>query len=180
MKSPASPSSTLARVELERDLCAFECPETKGHYLPAESYWRWLSKNPNRLPQLPSEEQESPLEESPETVRLCPESGLPMQRYRVGHGFKFAIDRSPTGGIWLDSGEWAALRERNFHDELHLMFTLPWQRKARLEEQEEQLNQLLMERVGKEAFQRAVDFKNWLKSEPEATSLLAFVSNGMR
>lgn len=180
MKSPAASSATLQKVELESDLLAWQCPETKGHYLPAACYWRWLSKHPERLPQIPLDDHESATEEQPEAVRICPESGLPMQRYRVGHGFRFLVDRSPTGGIWLDEGEWEALRARNFHDELHLIFTQPWQRKARHEEQERQLNELLKSRVGEDAFQRASAFRDWLKDHPDANALLGFVSNGLR
>lgn len=103
-----------------------------------------------------------------------------MQRFRVGHGFEFFIDRSPTGGIWLDGGEWAALRERQFHDEIHLVFTLPWQKKARSEKQEQQFDDLLQERIGADAFQKALDFRSWLQEQPDARSLLAFISKGMR
>lgn len=54
-----------------------------------------------------------------------------MGRYKIGHGFTFSIDRSITGGVWLDGGEWEALRQRNFHEEIHLIFTAPWQKQIR-------------------------------------------------
>ncbi|GHC62642.1 zf-TFIIB domain-containing protein [Roseibacillus persicicus] len=109
MKSPVSPKTTLTKTELEPNLDAFQCPESGGHYIPAASYWRWLGKNPSRLPQLPVSSDDLPEVEETASTRLCPESGMPMLRYKVGHGFSFTIDRSPSGGIWLDRGEWEAL-----------------------------------------------------------------------
>lgn len=60
-----------------------------------------------------------------------------MSRFRVGHGFDFTIDRSISGSIWLDGGEWGALRERQFHDEIHLIFTASWRREIQAEERAE-------------------------------------------
>ena len=175
MKSPASPSTQLVKVELEPKLAAYHCPETGGHYLSAASYWHWLGKNPNRLPQLPSSGDELPTEEEKTGNLLCPETGLPMLRYKVGHGFTFTIDRSPTGGLWFDKGEWEALRERNFHDELHLIFTLPWQNKVRRETQEENLANILKERIGEEAYEKTISFRDWLSTQPDSTPILALL-----
>ena len=42
-------------VELEPGLHAFVCPVSKGHYLPAGSYWAWMNHHEKRLPHLPPE-----------------------------------------------------------------------------------------------------------------------------
>lgn len=180
MKSPISPKTALVKTNLEPYLVSFHCPESGGYYLPAESYWRWLGKNPTRLPQLPPTGDDLPQEEETPPLRLCPESGIPMTRYRVGHGFNFSIDRSPSGGIWFDKGEWEALREHNFHDELHLIFTLPWQNKVRRSESQNKLEELLRDRIGVEAFEKAQDFRDWLTTQPEQAAIMAFLQNGLR
>ena len=176
MKSPVSPTTTLVKTELDSGLLAYHCPESDGHYLPVESYWRWLAKQPERLAKLPPSGEDLPEEVEPTTTRLCPESNLPMLRYKVGHGFSFAIDRSPTGGLWFDRGEWEALRVHNLHDELHLIFTLPWQNKVRRAEKEERLQQLLRERIGDEAFQKTITFRNWLATQPDKSPILALLN----
>lgn len=176
MNSPTSPNTALVKTEFEPNLIAYHCPETGGHFLPAASYWHWLGKTPGRLPHLPPTVGTLPDEEEATTTRLCPESGMPMLRYKVGHGFPFAIDRSPTGGIWFDKGEWEALRARNFHDELHLIFTLPWQKKVRRAEKEEVLTSLLRERIGEEAYEKTIAFRDWLATQPDAAPILALLS----
>jgi hypothetical protein len=175
MKSPASPTTHLVKTELAENLTAYACPDSGGTYLPAESYWRWLSKHPERLPKLPLSEDQLPPSDDSQSLRLCPESGNAMLRYKVGHGFPFYIDRSPTGGIWFDEGEWEALKKHNFHDELHLIFTLPWQKRVRDAEKEEKLNHLLRERIGEEAFEKVISFRNWLASQPEKSAILALL-----
>lgn len=175
MNSPVSPSTQLVKVELEPHLAAYRCPESGGHFLLATSYWHWLGKNAERLPQLPPSGETLPQEEEMKTTRLCPESGLPMSRYKVGHGFTFTIDRSPTGALWFDQGEWEALRARNFHDEIHLIFTLPWQSKVRRKAQEENLDQVLRERIGEDAYQRAITFRDWLSTQPDPEPILALL-----
>lgn len=180
MKSPTSSKTILVKTELEPHLIAFHCPESGGYYLPAESYWRWLGKNPTRLPQLPHSGENLPEEEEITSSRLCPESGMLMTRYKVGHGFSFSIDRSPSGGIWLDKGEWEALREHNFHDELHLIFTLPWQNKVRRAESQEKLDQLLRDRIGAEAVEKAQDFRDWMEAQPDQSAIMAFLQRSQR
>lgn len=174
MKSPANPQISLVKTELEPGLTVFHCPESNGHYLPAECYWRWLAKHPERLAKFPPSGENLPPEEAPST-RICPESGLPMLRYKVGHGFSFTIDRSPTGAIWLDAGEWNALRDHHFHDELHLIFTLPWQRRVRQEGTTQALSENLRNRIGEESLTKVSDFKAWLQAQDEQSAILAFL-----
>ncbi len=122
----------MQRITLEDGLIAFQCPESEGVFLPIQSYFRWLSRQSERLPHLPvSDTSPEEVAGDVESAKICPETGLIMQRFKVGHGFSFYLDRSPSGSIWFDKGEWEALRERQFHDELHLIFTAPWQRDIR-------------------------------------------------
>lgn len=178
MKSPIPPHPVLKKHELEPHLVAYFCPESKGYYLPATNYWRWLSKNPGRLTKLPvPQDSDLPTEERDQPIRLCPESNLPMIRYRVGHGFDFSVDRSPSGGIWLDYGEWEALRDHNFHDELHLVFAAPWQNRVRLAESEEKRLNFLEERLGTESYHETLRIQNWLREHPQRGAILAFLQH---
>jgi len=56
------------------------------------------------------------------TILKSPVTGNPMSHVILEDGLD----------AWhcVDSGEWKALRARNFHDELHLIFTAPWQKRV--------------------------------------------------
>jgi hypothetical protein len=175
MKSPVGSRKPLVAVSLEDGLTAYRCPETGGHYLPAASYMRWLSAQPARLPQLPPADEDGPECETTPGVRLCPETGTIMTRYKVGHGFRFALDRSLTGGIWLDAGEWEALRSRNFHDEIHFIFTEPWQRKVRQDEIAGSERSRFEERIGPDLLSRVDRLRQDLAGHPHRDEILAYL-----
>jgi hypothetical protein len=165
-------------VTLESGLEAWRCGTSGGHYIPADSYLRWLQDQPARLPHLPrAGEAVSSEGEAPE-ARLCPETGTIMGRFRVGHGFPFTIDRSITGGVWLDGGEWEALRERNFHDEIHLIFTAPWQRHIRAARSREVYEDRLQTALGCELFDRLVSLRQELGGHPHRNLALSYLMEG--
>ena len=180
MKSPVADHKPLEREELEPELVVYRCPKSDGIFISADSYWRWLRKNPQRLPHLPEpgdaviEEAVSPTDDM---AKLCPVSGMVMVRCRVGHGFKFHIERSASGGIWLDGGEWEQLRSRQYHDELHLVFAAPWQRQVREVEQAKGKQARLRERLGDSLFDRIDSLKKELASHPARSEALAYLSH---
>jgi hypothetical protein len=105
--------------ELEPGLHVYKCSTSGGLWIPLQSYLSWKE----RQAQGTTHETHNPQflqDDSTRRALICPESGRLLLRYRVGHGFQFHIDRSPvTGGVWLDKGEWEALKSRG----LHLAFT---------------------------------------------------------
>ena len=176
MNSPVAKDLALEREVLEPGLVVHRCPQSGGVFIPADSYWCWLRKHPKRLPHLPIDAAE-PVEISgtDSMAKLCPISGTVMVRCRVGHGFDFHLDRSETGGIWLDGGEWEQLRVRNFHDELHLMFAAPWQRKVRGDEQKTGIETRLRERLGDEVYERLTEIRSFLAGHPARSEAMAFL-----
>lgn len=129
MKSPVDPTTTMIQREIEPGLIAYTCPKSGGIWIDHQHYWNWLLKQPgfpkpiesiDDLPEIDTDEQSKPL--------ISPESGRLMIKYRVGHGLKFRIDHDATsGGFWLDQGEYELIRERNLHDELHLICSPEYQ-----------------------------------------------------
>lgn len=199
----------MVRVELEPGLTAYRCPVSGGHWVPYQNYWRWLAGQPGRLEHLPAPEgAPEPEDDRVAQVKICPETGMLMTRYRVGHGFAFSVDRSPAG-IWFDAHEWEALRARNFHDEVHLVMTAPWQNRLR-QEAVETLVQEKREQVQpggppmfgrnlsgvaarEEAFRarfamvldegtlsRAEEFRAWLEEHPQRREILTYVMHDLR
>lgn len=124
-----------------------------------------------------------------------------MTRYRVGHGFQFSVERS-VAGIWFDAHEWEALRSRNFHDEVHLIMTAPWQAKVRREALEQVIQEKqaaqghevptdrpvsigieaafrarFVEVLGPEVMERADEIKAWLEQQPGRREILTYLAH---
>ena len=175
MNSPAEPTVAMETIELEPGLTAYRCPRSGGHWISEGVYWRWISSRPERLGQLPPAAGHDVKEEPGQRVRICPETGRLMTRYRVGAGFSFRIDRSPNGSIWLDRGEWEALKSRNYHDALLFVFTNQWQKEIVRNEQTEAVRRQFRERLGRDAYERALEFKKWLKQQPERELILCLL-----
>lgn len=176
LKSPIT-GKPLTPVNLTENLQAYQCADTGGHYIPAVCYMSWLEKQEARLPQLP--ETSSPLESEmdPSSARICPETGTLMTRYKVGHGFAFSIDRSITGGIWLDGGEWEALRQRNFHDEINLVFTAPWQKQVRDQHAQATYEERLQSALGADLVARLQALRTELADHPHRSLALGYFND---
>lgn len=177
MLSPLAHHKRLERVELEPGLTAFRCPETGGHWIPAENYWRWRSKLPAIEVAEESPAAEAvPVSEFDGAVKLCPESGTVMTRYRVGHGQSFRVERSHTGGIWLDGGEWEALCGGHLQNSIHLIFTAPWQKAVRQQELDAVHLTQLRERLGVELLEKLQELRKELAEHPQRSAALAFLN----
>lgn len=175
MKSPVS-RKAMELVTLESGLNAYRCPDSGGHYITSNDYLGWLQQQPARLPQLPGEAS-AVASDSAAPARFCPESGTLMTRYKVGHGFGFSIDRSITGGIWLDGGEWEALKQRNFHDEIHLVFTAPWQKQVRTERAQAAYGETLKSTLGPELLERLTVLRDELADHPHRNLALSYLTD---
>lgn len=167
----------MTRVTLEEGLAAWECPQSGGHYIAANDYDEWLEKHVHEVP--PKDETtdsvQLPSDPSEQRALLCPETGCLMVRYRVGKGIPFSIDRSPTGGVWLDKGEWEALKSRNLHDEIHHIFGAPWQRELRDEQRVSRLREGYRTRIGEGPFDDAERFKRWMNGQPNTRAIIAYL-----
>ncbi len=175
IKSPIT-GKPMSKVALDQGLEVFHCPDSGGQYISSASYMKWLAKQPARLPQLPETEPVEESESDSTVALICPESGTVMQRYKVGHGFAFAINRSITGGIWLDAGEWDALRQRNFHDEIHLVFTAPWQKQVRSERAQATYDERLRSALGPEILAHLEFLHAELANHPHRNLALTYLS----
>jgi Zn-finger nucleic acid-binding protein len=175
MNSPLENHLPLESVTLTEGLKAYRCPETGGHWIPAENYWLWQRSLPSAADHGHSETHEVPISEFDNTAKFCPESGTIMTRYKVGHGLNFRIDRSITGGIWLDQGEWEALTTGNLHQELHLVFTSPRQKAIRNETSEKSYELMLKDKLGEELYQRLAALRADLSNHPSKAVAIAYL-----
>ena len=166
MHSPIHTDVTLQPKEIEPGLSAYECPKSGGVWIPLQSFLAWKETHPDAEPH---PEGYAPVaDDSKQRALLCPESGRVLIRYRVGHGLHFHVDRSPeTGGMWLDKGEWEALKSKGLHTQLNLVFTASYQRHVREEAYEESLERAFRERIGADDYEKIAGFRSWIATHPE-------------
>lgn len=133
MNCPVCQAIALCPVELETGLYFRECPQCHGHWLPSFNYHNWRAMHgpslPLRQPEAASEDETLQASATgPAPAGPCPECGSDLQPYPVGHGVCFELDHCDVcGGTWFDANEWAVLRRRNLHDDIHSMFMAAWQ-----------------------------------------------------
>jgi hypothetical protein len=99
-----------------------------------------------------------------------------MGRCKIGDGFTFSIERSITGGVWLDGGEWKALRQRNFYDEIHRVFTAPWQRRVRLAQAQATYKETLESAFGSDLLNRLTFLRAELLDHPQFSLAIAYLA----
>ena len=178
MRSPIFPDISLESSEIEPGLTAWECPQSHGFWIPLASYHAWKERGKLESRPLPDGCAAVLADDSHRRALLCPESGQMLIRYKVGHGLKFHIDLSPvTGGVWLDQGEWEALKSKGLHSQLNLIFTSSYQRQVRNAEYEATLEQTFKTRIGDADFQKVSDFKAWLVTHPKRRDICCYLTS---
>jgi len=176
MDSPVHLDTPLQPTELEPGLSAFVCPKSGGHWIPLSSYFTWRELHASATRPLPPGYHPELADDCAQRALICPESGYLLVRYRVGSGLNFCVDRSPkTGGVWLDAGEWEALKSKGLHDELHLIFTAPYQARILSEVADTRLEDRFRARLGAEDYQRVTDFRSWLRKHPKRRDIVAYL-----
>jgi Zn-finger nucleic acid-binding protein len=177
MQSPASPNIALQPKEIEPGLNAFICPESGGIWIPLAAYFAWRDQQTPKPVAEESAVVALPADDSKRRAFVCPESGKLLLRYKVGHGLNFHIDRSPaTGGVWLDKGEWEALKSKGLHTQMHLIFTASYQRQVRSAEYEHSIKGNLKDRIGND-FERVEAFKDWLLTNSHRQEIFAYLAS---
>jgi len=166
--------------EIEPGLEVYECPKSGGLWIPLQSYLAWQARHPQVMA-VPSESGAPVLQDdSKQRALICPESGRLLLRYRVGHGLPFHLDRSPaTGGVWLDKGEWEALKSRGLHVTLHLIFTAAYQRQVRSSEHVARLTETFRDRIGAADFSKVAEFGAWVAHHPKGRDICCYLLDNL-
>ncbi|NEO87824.1 MAG: zf-TFIIB domain-containing protein [Spirulina sp. SIO3F2] len=176
MKCPACKGSTLQTIHLESHLKAAHCPACEGKWITADDYWHWLEQHGDTLPE--KEPEGIPIKAADQQqAKLCPDCQRIMLRYKVGHGLNFRLDQCGScNGIWFDANEWEALKQRNLHDEVHLIFSAPWQSQIRKDEARQ-----LLEGIYAQTFQtdyaKVQELKTWLDPHPQRAAILDYLAS---
>jgi len=175
VQSPYNPAVSLQPKEIEPGLNAFVCPESGGVWIPLPAYFAWREQQPATPGMAAQDYAPAPADDSKRRALICPESGRVLLRYKAGHGLNFHVDRSPaTGSVWLDKGEWEALKSKNLHTHIHEIFTASYQREIRSTEYEQSIEDGFKEQIGKD-FGRVEEFKNWLVAHPRRRQIFSYL-----
>ena len=180
MHSPVHPDTVMELREIEPGLSAYECPKSGGFWIPLQSYLAWKERQPPAAGATPVGSAPAVQDDSRQRALICPESGRLLLRYRVGHGLRFHVDRSPTtGGVWLDKGEWEALKSKGLHVALHLIFTAAYQRQIRSEEYVEKMTETFRQRIGVADFAKVAEFGAWLAQHPRRRDICCYLLDNL-
>jgi Zn-finger nucleic acid-binding protein len=180
MRSPAQPDTIMELKEIEPGLSVYACPKSGGIWIPLQNFLTWKESHPTAPGAVPAGSAPEPADDSKRRALVCPESGRLLIRYKVGRGLNFQIDVSPvTGGIWLDQGEWEALKSKGLHAQLNHIFTASYQRDVRSAEYEQKLTQAFAERIGPADFEKVDAFKTWLAKHPKARDICVYLQHNL-
>lgn len=176
MKCPVCKTVSLQTIDLESHLRAHHCPQCDGIWIAATDYEQWLEHHGDRLPE--KEPDGIPIQaDDHQQAKLCPDCKQIMLRYKVGHGLNFRLDQCGScNGVWFDANEWEALKQRNLHDEVHLMFSAHWQAQVRQDEARQTLERVYTTTF-KADYDKIKDFKAWLDEFPEREAVLDYVAS---
>jgi Zn-finger nucleic acid-binding protein len=177
MKCPVCKTEDLDFSPLESNLTSRHCEKCGGNWIPSFEYWKWREQHKGGLPETPAGQT---IPTSPVTgeliAKLCPECNKILVKYSVGHGTRFSLDQCGNcGGVWFDKHEWEALRARELHEDIYLIFTAPWQDRVRSQESRRAQEELYRRKFGDEGFNEIQRMKAWIDANPRKHEILAYL-----
>lgn len=174
MKCPVCKTTDMAGGKLEENLPTMRCEQCGGQWLSAKDYAAW--RDEHRPVRQPFSEISLEVKQVQE-AKLCPDCGLILIKYRVGHGLDFFVDHcNGCGGLWLDKNEWNALKEKNLHDEVYRIFSTSWQREIRNDRLRQKLESLYINRFGEDGYRKVQETRDWIQSHAQKAALLQFIA----
>ncbi len=175
MQCPVCLKRSLTAVELEPDLRAATCSACAGTWIARAHYDAWRARHPGDLPETPAPAQAQTHDMA--KAKICPQCGRLLLRYRVGHGLAFSIDYcTACGGVWLDPSEWAAIRAKNLHDNLHQIISEQWQNDARQQAFHDALEHTYARLLGPDNYEKAKAARAWLRGQSQKSVILAYLA----
>jgi Zn-finger nucleic acid-binding protein len=181
MKCPHCTTIALVSQTVEGSLQLWECTLCEGHYLPSAEYFRWLEQQGENLPEVAADDSEPLTLQETKRGKLCPDCGAILVPYKVGRDTGFSLDRcGQCGGIWFEKNEWATLRARNLHDDIHLIFAKPWQDEVRQRELAKMREARLRQTFGDADYDELMRIKTWLDARPKSQEMYSFLLSERR
>lgn len=161
-------------MKLDRGLPAHHCKDCEGNWISSSAYWYWLEQQGVNLAENAAPASMSVMDN--QQAKLCPECGTIMIMYRVGHQLDFTLDQCGScNGVWFDKNEWEGLKSHNLHDDIHLIFTAPWQNQVQAEERRSAFENIYIKKFGEADYAELVRLRAWLRSQSKQQEMIAFL-----
>ena len=177
MNCPVCKTTELEPAELDENLTSLNCSNCYGRWIRGAEYWKWVEDHGSNLSERLHEVESLSLTE-PGLPIDCPECRFRMLKFLVGRGLDFTLDHCEgCKGIWLDRNEWEALKKRNLHDDLNLMFTEFWQKEAQRERRKRRMEGIYINRFGPDDYKEIKRIRWWLDTKTNREELLAFLTD---
>ncbi|EKD27222.1 MAG: hypothetical protein ACD_79C00801G0003 [uncultured bacterium] len=181
MKCPICKTESFSEKTLESGLLSLHCDNCNGNWIKSFQYWIWREQNGKDLPELPPEQGLVKTIQDSKSGKFCPECNKFLFRYKVGHGTDFNLDRCNTcGGTWFDKSEWDVLKSRNLHDDIHFIFSAPWQSKVQKEESEKSKENLLKNKIGEKDYLKVQEIKKWLINHSNKNEIISYITESVK
>lgn len=175
MNCPVCKTTELITGQLEQGLSSQHCPTCGGNWIQGGEYWKWVEVHGSEHAERLIEKEDLTLAE-PGLPIDCPECRFRMVKFLVGRGLNFTLDHCEgCKGIWLDRNEWEALKKRNLHDDLNLMFTSFWQTEANRTARKQRMEGIYTGRFGAEDYAEIKRIRWWLDTKTNREELLAYL-----
>jgi Zn-finger nucleic acid-binding protein len=177
MKCPVCKTEELDFSALENNLTSRHCDKCGGNWIPSFEYWKWREQHKWILPETHTGQTVPPNPlTGPLIAKLCPECNMILIKYRVGHGANFSLDQCANcGGVWFDENEWEALKARNLHEDVYLIFTAHWQNQVRSQDSRRAQEEFYRKKFGDEGFNEIQRVKAWIDGHPCKQEILAYL-----
>ncbi len=175
MQCPVCKKGSMSPTDLDDGLSGMTCETCSGVWLDRTKYDTWRAKQPQDLPEttMPAQTNMSDTHKA----KICPRCSHLLLPYRVGHGLSCSIDYcSACGGVWFDQNEWATIKAKNLHDNLHDIVSQNWQTAVRKLEVQKSVTQTFARHLG-DSYLKAQEIKTWLQGHPQKALLLAYLTD---
>ena len=177
MTCPVCKTTELVSAQLDENLAALNCRACGGNWIRGTAYLTWLEDHGSNLAERVHDTENLALAE-PGLPLDCPECRFRMVKYLVGRGLSFALDHCEgCKGIWFDRNEWEALKKRNLHDDITLMFTAFWQKEAQRGLRKRRMEEIYINRFGADDYTEIKRIRWWLDTKTNREELLAFLTD---
>ncbi|MFL5806535.1 MAG: hypothetical protein ACJ8CR_33010 [Roseiflexaceae bacterium] len=170
-------SHPLSPTQLDPTLPAQSCAACGGVWISSTNYWAWLDQRPD-APAISNTADDAQAVAGDAQAKRCPGCGYLQLRYRIALDLPFVLDQcGHCNSFWLDQGEWATLRQRGLHNQLHKVTTDAWQRKLRQETSRRAWQAIYTEKFGADDYAEIRRIKAWLSQHPARQMLLAYLAH---
>lgn len=175
MRCACEAQNPLLPVQLPRGPAASGCEACGGAALALADYRRWRDQAPYDAGDRPG----VLVVEDSAAARPCPSCARLMQRLRVGGTPEFRLDRCPGCALlWLDRGEWEALRGNGLALMVEEITSERWQRDLQASEVRALRETQLRDKHGAERMAELARMRDWLQAQPQRDELLALLRAG--